>query len=112
MALLIGHVQRVFLPRLCDVFYAKNPPVESSDGSCVLSRGDGDDPCSEAEEASSAPLYELVVPRRRRGRIPRGERARGKFPREIQVGRRREAHLRPRMRRRQPQLVWKRHSTI
>jgi hypothetical protein len=53
----------------CLLCKKKKNPVESSDGSCVLSRGDGDDPCSEAEEASSASLYKLVVPRRQHGRL-------------------------------------------
>ncbi|KAG2610173.1 hypothetical protein PVAP13_4KG180966, partial [Panicum virgatum] len=99
-----GHVQRICIPhRFVASFEKKNP--HASDDPCVVSPDDGEVPFSQAQSTRVAAAVQFIAPNRRRRRIPRGESARGRFVRQIQVGRRMEAHRRARMQRRQPLAV-------
>ncbi|KAG2602585.1 hypothetical protein PVAP13_5KG697533, partial [Panicum virgatum] len=101
----LGHVQRVCIPCRFVASFAKKKTRVPSDDPCVVSPDDAEVPFSQAQSTRVAAAVQFVVPNRRRRRIRHGERARGRFARQIQVGRRMEAHRRARMQWPQPYAV-------
>jgi len=53
----LGHVQRCLMCRFCDDIFVENPSAQLGDGLAVVSRGDGEGPCSKTKPPMSTLLY-------------------------------------------------------